>query len=114
MNGYCDFFMEGTVKNWIFNLFFNVFKKKKMGAFYGETKSFILEKKKKITKNDHKAHDKKKKRKQTRKLGRLDNNNPIIFSYHLLIVKIKKKWNLKIFNKLKFDNKNGLKKKRQI
>lgn len=71
-------------------------------------------KKKKITKNDHKAHDKKKKRKQTRKLGRLDNNNPIIFSYHLLIVKIKKKWNLKIFNKLKFDNKNGLKKKRQI
>lgn len=34
-----------------------------MGAFYGETKSFILEKKKKITKNDHKAHEKRKKKK---------------------------------------------------
>lgn len=60
-----------------------------MGAFYGETKSFILEKKKKLQKMITKPM-KKEKKKRTRKLERLDNNTPIIFSYHLIIVKRKK------------------------
>lgn len=61
-----------------------------MGAFYGETKSFILEKKKKLQKMITKPMKKEKKKKRTRKLERLDNNTPIIFSYHLIIVKRKK------------------------
>lgn len=68
-----------------------MFSRKRKWEHFMVKQNHLFWKKKKITKNDHKAHEKrKKKKKRTRKLERLDNNTPIIFSYHLIIVKRKK------------------------